>query len=57
MKKRTKLALIVSVLLIAAGLGLWALDGALWQYETLGYWNVNNVAAVEIYGGSADVRV
>lgn len=57
MKKRTKLALIVSVLLIAAGLGLWALDGALWQYETLGCWNMDNVAAVEIYGGSADVRL
>jgi len=57
MKKQIKLALILAALFIAGGLSLWALDGALWQYETLGYWNVNNVAAVDIYGGSAHVRV
>ena len=57
MKKRTKFILAVGLLLMAAGLALWGLEAGAYREETLGPWDTQALAAIEIHGDSANVRI
>ena len=57
MKKRTKFILAVGLLLMAAGLALWGLEAGAYREETLGPWDTQTLAAIEIEVSAADVRI
>lgn len=57
MKKRTKFALTLGLLLIAAGVCLWGAEAGLYREETLGHWNPQSLSLLEIDVDSADVRI
>ena len=55
MKK--KLFVLAISLLMAAGLALWGLEAGAYREETLGPWDTQALAAIEIHGDSANVRI